>query len=492
MRKLFNGLIVVIIIIILALLFIPLVLSFWLQHHYQHILNHLTHTNRITIKVTDFDRGWFVSKATLQVNVWGNEIKPAPGVLANTITPLQFNVQQRIISGPLVVGKLDHGHRLFLGKAFIYSDGTDDNVQFKAASLIRFNNALKTYLDAKTLTITSENQQFTIHHLKANALIFPHAHHFIVDSAIEQATLAEKQNNNAVPVQYKTKLVVENITSRSNAKQKSVLWYGARSINVGKITYLNNQNKSTEVDNLFVYSTQTETNGTTTMTETAHAAQVSADKLNLRPLDFKFSINYLDTPNLINLVQTALKFKPLSEINVQQIKVLYLPLVNLLSQGVLIQLHYLNAGTPDGAVNMQAQLNFPKQPSASNLPLILANAEGRFSVQMPLAWLKTQIENLYDNKKISMSSELTPTTAAQKLTQKWLDNKKLIQDGEFVKSVIIYDKGQLLINGLQPNYQAPVPAAAATPAPAVTTPAVTAPTPTAPTPTSLPANPAPH
>jgi uncharacterized protein YdgA (DUF945 family) len=467
MRKLFSGLIVIVALIILVLLFTPLGLSFWLQHNYGSLLSRINHSNQISVKVTQFNRGWFVSTATLQVTLWGHWTKPQPGmILTKPGEPLQFTLQQHIINGPLVIGKFNQGRQLFFGAAFIYSNIADANFLFNAASLIRFNKTLRNYIYAPMIVIANDQQQYVINNLTSMLTYITRQHRLIADTRVERLQLDTKPLIGIGATEYQPRLMLQNITSRLDLQQKSSLWYGNKSTNIDKFTYLNNQNKPTEINNLFVYATQTATDGTTNIITTAHAAQVTAEKLNLQPVDLKLSLTNIDTNSLNDLVNTAIKLRPLSQINIQQIKMLYLPCVNLIGQGLSIKLNYLNAGTADGAVNAQAQLNFPKQTQGINLPFILASAQGDFNLQMPSAWFTTQLESLYENKKITMDQpNQTPQIAAQQTLQQLLANKKLIQEGQFVKMAITYDKGQLLINGLSPGYQAPSQTQSSAPSP---------------------------
>lgn len=457
MRKLFSGLVIIVILIILVLLFTPLGLSFWLQRHYGHLLSRVNHYNKISIRVTQFNRGWFVSTATLQITLAGHWMKPQPGmILANPNEPLTFTLQQRIINGPLLIGKFNEGNRLFLGKAFVYSNSNDPNFLVNAATLIHFSNTLHNYIDAPMIAIANDQQQFVINNLKATLIYIVRQHRLLTDTQMDRIQLDAKPTIGVGATEYQPRLLLQNITTRADMQNKGLLWYGDKSTNIRKITYLNNQNKATEIKDLFLYYQQTATQDTTTVTTTAHAAEITADKLDLKPVDLKFSLNNLNTASLNTFIDIAIKLKPLSQINIPQIKMLYLPFVNILSRGLVIKLNYLNAGTPDGSVNVQAQLNLPKQAQAINLPFMLASAQGNFTLQMPLAWFTAQLENLYENKKLKMDrADLSPQAAAQQQIQHWLTNKKLIADGPFVKMSVTYDKGQLLINGMLPGYQAP-------------------------------------
>lgn len=454
MRKLWGFLIGLISLGVLAALFIPLSISFWLEKHYEQVFNHLNQLPQVSVKVTQFHRGWFVSRATAVVTIWGPWLKPRPGVIQTKPNqPLAFSLEQRIIHGPVIISHWDNRYRFSLAKAFIESQGFDPNFLFKSATTIHLNNLVQSNIQAQRIRLMNGVQQLIITGLKSHLIFAMPKHDIQADTAIDLVQVFKEQ----------PALILENIHSHVELQPNTPLWDGTKNLQVGKATYFLAPNKFISLEDVSLQHEQSNENDTTTINMIVHAAQVTFDALNLRPLDMKFSIRSLNTKMLLNLVRMSLKFKPMSQVDIEQLKILYLPVINLLNEGIDIHLDYLNAQTPDGLIHTTADLNFPKQVQSPNLALILANAQGRIDLQMPLNWLTMQLQNLYENQKLKWQTvELQPATAAQQQVKTWINNKKLMQNGNTVQTVITYDKGSLLINGVSPSYQTPTPAPTST------------------------------
>ncbi len=457
MRKFTTFLGLLILAIVVIALVLPLGMGFWLKNHYQQILTHLDRSRNVTITLVKFDRGWFSSRATVTVTIFGSWLKSETDALTDKRTrPSQFTIQERIIHGPFAFGKTStERFRLFFAKALVYSDSNNPNFTFQSNTLIRFGNVIKNTFSAKKISITSNQQQFVINDTKSNLLYNTAQHQFTSETTIASATLFEKQNGDIAPNEAETKFTLQNISMNAHLKQKAPLWYGDRSMKIEKLTYFDEKNNPTNVDNILLQTNQSESNETTTVTFSGHVDTLDNEWLKLKPIDLSISLSNINTKALIALMNNALQLQQQSLTGPDQLKSLSAPAVQLLSHGLMFQNHF-NAGTENGPIAMNAKIHFPPQTDLDNLPMLLANAQGQYSLIMPLDWLKSQLANLYQNKKLTVNNQaLTPTEVAEQQVHYWITNKKLIPDGQNVKLDITYDKGQFLINGLPPSYGAP-------------------------------------
>ena len=83
MRKLVGTLISLICILALIAVLSPLGMSFWVQDHYQQIVDRVNRSHSVVIKIKQFDRGWFTSYATLEVTLQRHWFVPQ----GNNLTP---------------------------------------------------------------------------------------------------------------------------------------------------------------------------------------------------------------------------------------------------------------------------------------------------------------------------------------------------------------------------------------------------------------------
>ncbi|WP_423063169.1 DUF945 family protein [Candidiatus Paracoxiella cheracis] len=467
MRKLFGFIIgIIVIAAVIIFLILPLSMGFWVKSHYQQLLDKVNKAPGIALKVVQFDRGWFTSKATLQVT-----IKPHwPRFNATTNSaPIQFTVRQRIKNGPWIFG----AQKFLWAKALVQSTSDAANFKFNAQTIIHFSNAIDNSFFAKSITIANSQGQVVINNLNSHIIYAPSTQQLTRKTSIGSLTITEKESEVASPQAYKQKFEIINLNSSSQLKRLNLLWYGDRSISADKATFFIAQKEPFVLSQVTLAAKQSQTNGTSANIFKAHADSIVGDGVDLKPFDLKLSIVDVDAQSLMNLLSAAMQLSQSTQSDMLQIKTLYIPFAQLVSKGFTAKLHYLTFGTPEGIVNATAQLILPKQSGAPSALLLLQNATGELHMQMPLTWLKQFVVNLYrGNTDNTGSKTLSPEKTAQQQIQMWIDNKKLIQDGQNVKIDVTFKNGQLLINGLPPSYQAPAqtptqqqPSTGTTPAP---------------------------
>jgi len=446
-RKLFGLIIGILVIVIVIFLALPLGIGFWMKSHYQKILNSVNKSSAIVIKVVDFDRGWFTSKATVQVTIKTQQLQLGQqNMLAGLSKPVQFTMQQRIQNGPLIFGN----NKLLWAKALVHSTSSDSNNKFDSKTTIHFGNIVDNIFSTKAITITSGQKQVVIQDVNSQVIFVPKTQHMTSQASIGSITLFEKENT----VTNVKKLVLTNVKSNSDIKYVKPLWYGDRSIAVDRSTYFSSTKEPVTINHIIIASKQSQVNTTTASLLAIHANSITTKNINLAPVDLKFSLTGIDTASLSNLI-AAVKLDQ-SQTNKEQLKTLYPASLALLNKGLTATLHYFKFGTPEGPVNATAQLTLPKQAETTNAFSLLQNATGQFYVQMPSAWLKQQLVHLYQSNIVSVvGKDLSASDMANKQIQAWINNKTLIQDESNVKITITFKDGILLINGFPLSDQHP-------------------------------------
>ncbi|WP_267257272.1 YdgA family protein [Coxiella endosymbiont of Ornithodoros maritimus] len=431
MRKLINSIIGVALIVVIVLLVLPLGMSFWLKNNYSSILTRLSQSHNVSLKLINFDRGWFASKAVIQVIIPNSEDK--------TTQPIKFTINQHIFNGPFIFSKNNHKVKLHCAKALLYTTSNDPNFTFHSSTLLRFNNSSKNSIYASNVNVANGQEQIVLKDTNLEILYNPLTQRLVSDAVIKSALISEQQNKI---------LIMDNITWYNDLHYATPLWEGKRSLSLNKFTYYLTPEQPIEVKNFILENQQNPVNDTTTFTFSSHADSIKDAPLNLAPLDIKFSLTQINTAALVNLINTALNQNHL-KLNPQQLHQFQTPAINLLAQGLEVSLAHLIFGTEEGQVSVQGQLYLLAQNQSPDLSQIIINSKGKLQAKIPMAWLKKELSRIYEDKKVELDDQaLTPEQIADQQIQYWINNKKLIQQNQNVELTINYYKGKLLFNNL--------------------------------------------
>lgn len=428
----------------------PLLFSFWLSSHYQSTLSQLNRFNNLEIKVTHFSRGWFVSHATIDLTLWKRGMKPkANTVMALGDHALHITLEQQITNGPWFIAKFGDRHQLFIASALIHSKSNDPDLSLTSTTLIKINHDVDNVTTAKHLVISNGEQQLDISDFKLNLNFIAATQQLITNTSIALVHLSQKQNLLGLqPAEDKTKWLLQNLTVRTNTLHQNPLWSGERNFSAEKITIVSGSNTPIEIENGFVRIMQLPKNPTTTIVFQGHANRVNTNTLTLEPFDIKLTMSELNTAALTKLNQWIKTLHEVPRFSLGQLNLAYSNLMNLLKEGLVLNLDYIRAHTKEGPVNATASLKFAKQTTEATVASLFANAEGHLSVEAPRAWLTTQLQHFYDSQKPDTSPIInnTASTSAEALIEDWLAKRKLVQEGTQLKSDVSYNKGQFLIN----------------------------------------------
>lgn len=420
-------------------------MGFWLQNNYGKLLQQLNTSKRVIIKVINFDRGWFVSKATVQVTLITQRSKvsskqqPTP----SPIKRIRFVVHQRIKNGPFLIGKINgKSSSLLFAKGLIDSKSTNPNFLFNSTTLLHFNNTIETTLHIKKMAITNNQQKYLINNVSSSIQYNPKKKRLKTKTTVAAADIKKKQT---------TKFSLKNLSTQSKQYKYLSLWFGQRDTTIDKMMLYPSNHKSLEIDGFTFNASQTQKDKTTAITFAAHINSIIDSYTNIKPVDFKLGISELDTAALSNLIDTLNRLNRTShQLTKQKLQQLNKPLAALLSQGFKLRLENLIIGTSDGTIKMTGKMALPKQPKIKDMPLIMlmSGADSELHLTMPMTLLnKIAVEFYKDNTLKMPGTTTTPEEAAKQLVQQWLDGKIFIQKGDNVNLSITLTAGQLLING---------------------------------------------
>lgn len=432
---------------------IPLTTGFWLKNHYQSVLNQLTDSPNLSIKVVKFHRGWLHSTATVQVtmrDLWLPLDLDSAIPLKTQATRL--TLEQHIQNGPFVFEELPNKHHhLLFAKALIHTISDNPHIPFNATLLIHSKNTFSGFLHAPKLNVDSDitsiraknvNADFT--YTTTEKALTGHLH-------IQSATVAEQNTSN------KASLSAEDLSASATLKQRNTLWYGARDTSIGRLAFTTHAGEQSEWLNTH-FDTRTNATGPSThINVKASSDQMTFDNMVYKPFNLHFSIQQLNTKALASFAQKTQQIdQPLAALNEKQINALYAPFLQLVGKGLSIHLEKAEIGTPQGPIHAQGQLTLPSQHGIPNLLILEAKTAADLTLQFPADILQIALSDFYDkHTSLPTKTNLTPKQLAKQTIKQWIASKALIPDGDRLKLSLTYQKGLLQINGITPSHPAP-------------------------------------
>jgi hypothetical protein len=425
MRKLYLSIGTFIIALALIILLAPLAMSFWVAKNYPKTLAQLNIPNT-SFKLIKFNRGWFHSTATVQVN--------STDGLPSTVI-----INQKIQNGPVIFAK--SGIKIAI--AYITSIEQKPPLQFNLDTTWTFANNLVNTLRAKDILLVTPKQKISLTGLMAKFKIDPMGNHGKIHFKIKNFSL-----------NYPTKLQfnMKNLQSAANFKREAGLWFGNREITIKQLNVITSKHQKLTINNMRLIAKHKKQNNASSFYLHYQAALLQGFGYDINPINIKLNITGLNIPALASFMGHLIH-TPNSPAAWLQ---LYDPTNQLIAEGFNMNLNPLQFTTPTGTVTLTASIKFLKQPHQHTSILFLNKyAEVKAHLTVPKKWLLQHLINYYQKEKLSQqspaSTKADPVEAAKNQLQSWINNKIFLPKGSQLELNLQYNQGQLLINGKQPN-----------------------------------------
>lgn len=444
MRKLWISLGSIAALMILTILAVPFCMGVWVQKNYPSILSQLN-TPHITFALTDFKRGWFNSRAQLQIT-----FQSAETTLGGESLPLtQMNVVQNIQHGPLVRQKNADGiKRWVIALAQMQNETQSENLNFKSNTLWTLKNNLNTELNIEHLLLGNERQRIEIHHLTGNVNYIPLGRHFQSMLTLESGALfennPEKIGNNIIDL---VKVMeINHFSSKLDIRKIASLWYGGRHFEAAKIMIFPYGRDVITAHNFTADLNQNQHDQLTDFNLTNQIEAISDGQFKIGQFQLALILKDMNSASLENFTRAYIYSS-----DFQRLK-LYTLLVELFEKGMTVDLKQFKFTAEEGTIGLHGQITIPlsEKPNPGLLHL-LENLNIQAEANMPKAWLKKNLISYYESRRnLYPESKDNPENIAQQYLDFWQKNHLLVFQNDQVIMAINYNDGKLLINGEKP------------------------------------------
>lgn len=444
MRKLWIIISALLAVVALVILAVPFGMGFWVQKRYSQVIPQFN-TPHVSFKLVQFKRGWFHSRAQLQVTLHSAET-----TLSGESIPLaQFTVAQAIQHGPLVIQKTAGGSRhLVVARAGMQNESKDDNLNFKANTLWTLANSLNTQLQVQHLLLGNDRQRIEISQLIGHINFTPTDKHFQSQLTLGNGALyennPEKVGNNLIDLVKVMEL--DHFTTDLDIHKIKTLWYGDRHFTAQKVMVFPYGGDVITVGDFAADLNQSQHGDLTDFNLTNRIGAIANGQFKVSGLQAALALKDMNTALLENFAHVFMYSS-----DFQRFK-LYSLVVDLFAKGMVIDLSQFQFTTDDGPVDVEAQIMSPPADAAnSGLLHLLENLSVQASANIPKEWLKKNIVSYYATKKIEDPHlKINPEIIAQRYLDHWLEHHLLVPQDQQVTMAINYKEGQLLINGEKP------------------------------------------
>ncbi|MBS0351763.1 MAG: DUF945 family protein, partial [Proteobacteria bacterium] len=440
MRKIGIILTTVLVVVAFVVLSVPFAMGVWIQARYAKMLTEFN-TPHLTYQLISFKRGWFQSKAQLQVTLHSAET-----TLNGESVPLaQFIVNQNILHGPLVRQQhLDGSKKWQFARAAVSNESHAGNLNFQSNSIWTMSNSINTDLQIGHLLLSNDRQRIEVNGLNGQIDYVPSDRHFLsnlnlVNGALYENNPEKVANNNIVDLVKVMEL--DHFTSHLDIHKINALWYGVRHFGAEKITIYPYGGETLTFSNLTADLNQEQHQGVTHFSLNNHIDSITNGQFKVGQIQVALKLDNMDNNLLENFAQTFMYGS-----DFQRFK-LYPILVDMFAKGMTADLSQLQFNTDDGPVSMQMQIaSLPADPSNNGLLHLLESLNIQAAANVPKEWLKKNITSYYQTKKNENPNiKMDAQQIADHLMTYWQDQHFLVPQAQQVSIAINYKNGQLLI-----------------------------------------------
>lgn len=445
MRKYSIVLLSAIAALIVIVLAVPLCMGFWVQSRYPDILARFN-TPHATFHLVSFDRGWFHSRAQLEVT-----LHYAETTLSGEPIPLaQFTIEQNIQHGPILfLRKEDGSRRWFIARAAMQNEHREDNLNFNADVLWTMSNSLDTRLNVRHILLGNERQRIEINQLTGNINFTPSSHHFQSNVTLSSGFLYEKN-----PDQVGTGIIdlvkvmeVHDFRTGLDIRKIKTLWMGTRHFEAEKVVFFPDVKSAVTVDNWSIDLNESQHNGLTDLNFANQIGLFAGNDLKISQVQIAFALKDMNTQLLEDIVHVFMYGG-----DFQRFK-LYSLLADLFTKGMTIDLTQFRFTTDDGPVSLEAKISSPSVEEGATLSFVhlLEKMNVQAIADMPRTWLQKNLIAYFDGKnRENPHLKIDPQAVSQRYVDYWVEHRMLIPEDHQLTVAIVYENGDLTINGEKP------------------------------------------
>lgn len=446
----------------------------------------MSQTDNVSVEMKSYQRGWFHSVANLVLNVHfpAHEIKSANGQMIN------INAQNYLIDLPL---RIKHGPIIVVPSSVRFGLGyaettVDVPVQYASAFAKFFTKeSTKPHLHT-TIFVSYLNSTHVTFDVPAFKLVAQEDNSQLVWQGLNgRATISSglKRISGDIKIQPfefskdKSSLALgESLFEYHLQRSTDGLYLGDADVNLPSFVLSQDGQKTFELQQVVLHSNSGAHDGLFNSSLNATLAKMVSEHQTYGPGILTMAIKNLDEHILVEINQKLNQLHQGTAQEKQQVVLQLLPqLPKLFAQGATFELTELSFTMPQGTVEADLTLSFPKSASNDNPFQMAQNLQGEGALKVPAPVLKDMLNNAIrtqllkaqtakssdqanksqataEQQTVSDESHMSPQEIEQNAMS--LTDKKvsqLVQSGVIVERGEDYlisvnlSKGELLVNG---------------------------------------------
>ncbi len=420
MRK---WLVSIVIIVVALLLGIPYVMGIMAENQITQLVVNGSKTPNMQVRVAHYDRGWFKSKAEIDVALQVPDKRPAiNGAPQSSVRTIRFTINENVIHGPVI---FKDGIKFGLGYVRSDIELTQQQQQMlqtlfiaqgqlphaTVSMLIKLSGAIASRVDVPAFTLVAKSDQTTVKWLGLNG-------YWHVAKNMKQIkgrlTIAGIHANKPQMQLQMGKLDVTYNETQDNAG----FWVGNVAINFPTLEITQDKHTVFSLSGLkMVSDSSINMQKLLDTTLSIDLAKVMINQLSYGPASYQSSIKNLDTQALIK-IQQQLQAANNSTMTPQQKSVLMMsiwPLVpEVFNKGAVYDLQKLLVTLPEGVVNANGKITMPTATAGESLSIaqLYKKIDANFTVEAPIAVTKKAVVNMMV-RRINQQQTLQAALAQQ-------------------------------------------------------------------------------
>ncbi|MBV52889.1 MAG: hypothetical protein CL816_02340 [Coxiellaceae bacterium] len=439
---------VVFLILLLALILlvaVPYGMGWWIKGQYKVWVDQANQQNpAIQLSVSDYQRGWFHSTATLKADIKDPVLRQQ---LSHSKSPIKLPLDVDLVvdHGLVVMTKSPTGNRHWaIARAVINGQVERDNIDIDALSSLNLNNQISTEVMIHQLSLPLEGGNYSMKDALIHSNVSVNGEkgrsNIVIPTVVFELSSGEAMS-----------LSLDQVSITNNFNKSGELVFGKRSVAVDKVTVKSGKHLIQSHD--WLLSSEVLPQGDTTNL-LLHAAIKSyiSEKEKSGPLSLDFSLKQMNTQALSDFM------KDVADNDVQSLQVnqMVFPLLSVLKHGVEGSLA-LSYQSSNGPISVQGHLSMPDSKDKSIFAIIpLLKADCNITVpdlwmQQTLAWLVNRT-NVANGQPVVGGS--VSITQAKQAIQRLVEEKMLVQKADQLTMNATIKSGEILVNGLTPDFTA--------------------------------------
>lgn len=464
MKKwLLMGLSAVMVLFVGTVFLFPLGVGFFVQTKYPQMLQALSNSGDVQLKLLSYHRGWFNSEAAVQVKL----AHPSLLKLSDWVStdseqpPIEFVITQNIEHGPWLVVTTHKGNsRLFFGQAMIKSHINPSMGDIDSMTLVKLGGSILTVLSAPDIKYVNKKEGVVagLSGLTATLNLSPKLTEITGQVKLPRIMLRTndyQQKISGLSARYKL------FTSNSG------LFLGDRFTKIDNVTWSTaEQHSKIKLNGLAMQSRSNEKQGRVNYELKAVLNTINLNDADYGPQQIDFAVKNLDIPGLLTLRQQLGQLQSNTHLSSMQLMKYNELFMMLLSKGLELDLRKIQLVTPWGKPFVVGRLILHPQTSlAMNMDTFLTYMDAKLHMEIPGPIMVQTLEKLNqtalgkelgladatDADKTGDVTAVIRQRVKDKLTN-WVENNLLIAQQDGYLFDLLFQNDKAYING-QPYHK---------------------------------------